>query len=663
MHPFAPVQYQNIMKKPLNFLLLLTAAGLLACGGNETTSETPEAKPSAQPEAGGQVGQQAVAEKKEEPKNTLWDEVASRVKSETVPAGQKKAAIQNSFWSVNQYLDQGGNFYLYMSTEQVLSKLDELLDGFSAVADAAGSQLGEVERQQMTMAMDMGRTAYEKIGVRDISGLGMSSFAAEKNLNRNVMVLHHYPEKKDGLIWKVMGAQSHEQQILKMLPSDTVMAFQADLDLVTGFDWLRKFITDTAPPDVVAEFARGLAQMNQEVGFEDLFRSTDGEMGVFVTLNDNKRIPIPLPPDAPQGLNLDIAEPAIAITLKVKDEQLMGFIMQMLKNPELTDMLGQSKEGDVTLYTLTPPELPLPIDLSPTLMKAGDYIVLTTSQKLAKDILAVKAGKNEGLAGAAEFKQLAGKMDLKGNQLHFMSSRLGKEFGKLQKLVMSTAEEQVKAGDPAEQKMFEMMKKFSGMDGEPAGQLAVMRVTPEGIVMESHSSGDAMGSAGLLMVGGAGIAASMLLPALAKAKSKANSIKSANNAGSLIKSLIGYSLDHDDKLPEADKWCDAIIREAQTIKIYASPQDPVAVAQADSGQKVSSYAFNKALSGKDINQVDPETVMIFETDLGWNGSGGLKDALEFLQFFDGQSIAVGTADGAVRLVRSPDELRRMRWEP
>ncbi len=589
--------------------------------------------------------------------------MASRVKSETVPAGQKKAAIQNSFWSVNQYLDQGGNFYLYMSTEQVLSKLDELLDGFSAVADAAGSQLGEVERQQMTMAMDMGRTAYEKIGVRDISGLGMSSFAAEKNLNRNVMVLHHYPEKKDGLIWKVMGAQSHEQQILKMLPSDTVMAFQADLDLVTGFDWLRKFITDTAPPDVVAEFARGLAQMNQEVGFEDLFRSTDGEMGVFVTLNDNKRIPIPLPPDAPQGLNLDIAEPAIAITLKVKDEQLMGFIMQMLKNPELTDMLGQSKEGDVTLYTLTPPELPLPIDLSPTLMKAGDYIVLTTSQKLAKDILAVKAGKNEGLAGATEFKQLAGKMDLKGNQLHFMSSRLGKEFGKLQKLVMSTAEEQVKAGDPAEQKMFEMMKKFSGMDGEPAGQLAVMRVTPEGIVMESHSSGDAMGSAGLLMVGGAGIAASMLLPALAKAKSKANSIKSANNAGSLIKSLIGYSLDHDDKLPEADKWCDAIIREAQTIKIYASPQDPVAVAQADSGQKVSSYAFNKALSGKDINQVDPETVMIFETDLGWNGSGGLKDALEFLQFFDGQSIAVGTADGAVRLVRSPDELRRMRWEP
>ena len=111
------------------------------------------------------------------------------------------------------------------------------------------------------------------------------------------------------------------------------------------------------------------------------------------------------------------------------------------------------------------------------------------------------------------------------------------------------------------------------------------------------------------------------------------------------------------------KWCDAIFQEAVTVRIYASPQDPVAVSMANSGQKVSSYAFNKALSGKFLNEVNPNTVMIFETDLGWNGSGGLKEALEFLEFFDGHAIAVGTADGAVRQVSSPDQLRRMRWEP
>jgi hypothetical protein len=122
---------------------------------------------------------------------------------------------------------------------------------------------------------------------------------------------------------------------------------------------------------------------------------------------------------------------------------------------------------------------------------------------------------------------------------------LGKEFGKLQKLAMSAAEEQAKAGDPAEQKIFEMLKKFSGMDGDQAaGQLSVMRVTPEGIVMESHSNGDAMSAAvPLILVGGTGVAASMLLPALAKAKSKAQDVQCQNNLRQIEFSISQWALE------------------------------------------------------------------------------------------------------------------------
>ena len=633
------------------FATLTLTACLIGCGKKTTTTTETEGNPPAATQP------QAASSNQAKP-NPVY-----RV---APPVDQKKAAIQNSFWAVNQHLDLGGSFYLYLSTEQVLAKLDGYLDSISALADAAGAQLDERERQQMTMVMDMGRSAYERMGVRDISGFGMSSFALEEDLKRNVMVLHHYPEKKDGLLWKIMGGQSHEQQVLKMLPADTVVAVQADLDIVAGFDWMRKFITDTAPPEIVAEFAKGLAEMNQAIKFEDLLRSTGGEMGFFVTLNDAKQVPIPLPPDAPQGFELAIAEPGLALMIKVKDDQLMKLITAQLQNPELAEMLKQSEEGGVTLHTLTPPELPVPIDLSPTLMKAGDYIILTTSLKLAKDILAVREGKTEGLAGTAEFKRLAGDMDLKGNQFHFMSSRLGKEFAKVTKLGMTAAEAQVKGEGPEEQKIFEMIKEFSGLDMENAaasGQLSVLRVSTEGIVMESHSSGDALGAAPLVVIGVTGIAASMMLPALAKAKAKANAIKSVSNASQLQKAMMATAQDNNDKLPTVDKWCDAIFQEAVTVRIYASPQDPVAVSMANSGQKVSSYAFNKALSGKFLNEVNPDTVMIFETDLGWNGSGGLKEALEFLEFFDGHAIAVGTADGAVRQVSSPDQLRRMRWEP
>ena len=56
------------------------------------------------------------------------------------------------------------------------------------------------------------------------------------------------------------------------------------------------------------------------------------------------------------------------------------------------------------------------------------------------------------------------------------------------------------------------------------------------------------------------------------------------------------------------------------------------MSQVDEGIKVSSYAFNKALSGKNIDEVNPNTVMIFETDLGWNGSGRWRMRLSFWSF-------------------------------
>ncbi len=576
----------------------------------------------------------------------------------------KPSPQKTSMAEVAKHLDFGGSFYLYLSTEQVLAKLDGYLDAASALADEAGQwEFDEQQRQQIAMAVDMGRTAYEQIGVRDISGFGMSSFALEGDLNRAVMVLHHYPEKKDGLLWKMMGAQSHEQQILKMFPADTVVAIQADLDLVTGFEWMRKFITDTAHPDIVAEFAKGLAEMNQAMGFEDLLRSTGGEMGFFVTLNDAKQIAVPLPPDAPQGLNLSFAEPGLAILIKVKDDQLMKLITAQLQNPELAEMVKQSQEGGETLYTMTTPPLPVDIDLNPTLMKAGDYIILTTSLKLAKDILAVREGKNQGLAGTAEFKRLKGDMNLKGNQLHFISSRLGMEFGKLTKLGMAAAEEQANAEGPAEQKIFEVMKKIMGTDNDQhAGQLSVLRVTPEGVVLESHSSGDAMGAAPLLLVGGAGIGASMLLPALARAKAKANAIKSLNNAKQLGLGLHGYATDNDGRLPPANQWCDAVLRDVGTERVFMSPQDPTM--QDDAPGKRSSYAMNAAVAGKNIAQLPPDTVLVFECPLGWNGSGGLADIqrarAERESYGSLLRIAVTMADGSSRQATF-GELERLNW--
>lgn len=603
-------------------------------------------------------------------KKTTQDEVSSQPEkkppTQTTPpsAGQKQAAIKNSFWAVDQHLDQGGSLYLYLSTEQLLAKLDGFIDTMTAFAEVAGAEMDERAQQQMAMAIDMGRTAYEQSGLRDISGLGASSFALESGLNRNVLVLHHYAEKKDGLIWKLMGTAAHEQEVLKLLPANTAFAAHADADVVAGFNWLRDFITNTAPPEMVAEFAKGLAQANQTVNFENLLKSTDGELGFFITLDGQKRVAIPVP-DAPAGLKIDFPEPALAVVLKVKDDQLLQLIIAQLKNLELAEMVKETKEGDVTLFTMTTPPLPVEIDVSPTLMMAGNYLILTSNTKLAKDILAVRSGKKQGLAGTAEFKRLAGDMNLKGNQLHFMSATISKEYGALMKTFMKAAEAEAPNRGPAEQQMLEMMKKFylPNEKAKPSSQLAIMRVTAEGIVFESRNTGDGFESS--LLAAGVipmGVGAALLLPAIASARNKAREVQSAGNSKQLGVGLIDHAQDNDGQLPDADKWCAAILREVGTPLAFASPLDPATVALAEGGEKVSSYAFNAALSGKKLNELNPETVLIFETALGWNGSGGLKDAEKFMRTTGRASIAVTLVDGSTHITHHR-ELKVMRWKP
>jgi hypothetical protein len=510
----------------------------------------------------------------------------------------------------------------------------------------------------------MGRTAYEQSGLQDISGLGASSFALESGLNRNMLVLHHYAEKKDGLIWKLMGTTAHEQEVLKLLPANTAFAAHADADVVAGFNWLRDFITNTAPPEVVAEFAKALAQANQTVNFENLLKSTGGELGFFITLDSQKRVAIPLP-DAPAGVKIDFPEPALAVVLKVKDDQLLQLITAQLKNPELAEMVKETKEGDVTLYTMTTPPLPVEIDVSPTLMMAGDYLILTSNVQLAKDILAVHSGKNKGLAGTAEFKRLADDMDLKGNQLHFMSATISREYGAIMKTLMNAAEAEAPQRGPTEQQMLEMMKKLYLPDekAKPSSQLAVMRVTAEGIVFESRNTGDGFESsllaAGVVPVG---VGAALLLPAIASARNKAREVQSANKSRQLSLGLMTHAQDNDGNLPDADKWCTAILREVGSPLAFASPLDPATVALAEQDEKVSSYAFNAALSGKKLSELNPETVLVFETDLGWNGSGGLKEAQKSMETSGHTTIAVTFVDTSSRPVNA-FELEKLRWKP
>jgi len=287
--------------------------------------------------------------------------------------------------------------------------------------------------------------------------------------------------------------------------------------------------------------------------------------------------------------------------------------------------------------------------------------VFSTTVDLAKQVIAIHGGKDAGLAGTAEFKKLTNGLDLKANMITYMSSQISEAFREVAAIGM---QEEFRGAPKA---LTDTLTELNAFFLE--SQVTLLSVTDEGYLIQNQTTGHipmdinvALAIGAVPVAVAAAAAAPTMLPALAQAKAKANRIKSLNNIKNISTALIIYAEDHNGMLPPADKWCDAIMREVQAPIIFVSPQDPEAMAKFNRGEKVSSYALNAALAGKNINEIfDHRLVLVFECNLGWNGTGGLA---ELRKNVPPDQWNIGLADGSC-FQTNPNMLQRSRikWKP
>jgi hypothetical protein len=128
-------------------------------------------------------------------------------------------------------------------------------------------------------------------------------------------------------------------------------------------------------------------------------------------------------------------------------------------------------------------------------------------------------------------------------------------------------------------------------------------------------------------------------------------INCVNNMKQLAVGVRIYAVDHDGQLPPAATWCDAIQSSVGSPKVFQCPSEP---------ERRCSYAFNAKLDGKKDSEINPQTVLLFESDAGWNGTGDADNLKPHSH--SGRIVIVALADGAVmQIPRS--KLGTLRWEP
>lgn len=115
---------------------------------------------------------------------------------------------------------------------------------------------------------------------------------------------------------------------------------------------------------------------------------------------------------------------------------------------------------------------------------------------------------------------------------------------------------------------------------------------------------------------------------------------SQSNLKQLSLGIIQYTQDHDENLPDADKWVDEIMPYVKNASVFRDPAAP--------GLKWG-YAFNRTLSGVSLADLDEPatTVVLFESTDGKKNAADTGDSLPMPGRHDG-GTNYALADGHVK---------------
>jgi hypothetical protein len=456
------------------------------------------------------------------------------------PAAPAVVSVEKtSFAEVTSQLDPGGNFYLYLGTAQWLDGLSAKVSAWRQVF-VAMPNLKPEDTANINKAFDLVTGLIKDSGVEDVSGVGMSSVEIEKGMFRNKAMLHHYPDKGDGFLWKLAGKGPHPLTGLDLLPTDTALAIFSDADLPLLWTVAQKEVTQANLPQAQAWMDQLPVQFESKtkVKWDTFLNSLGGEFGFVMTLDPSNNIPVPMP-----GGALEIPSPGLLLAVKVNDDTIFNRIDAELKsNPQVISV----DQPGLKMRTMPVP-LPFVGELRPSTASSGGYLFIASSDALINEALAVKSGQRPGLKSTAEFQHVSQGVPDQGNQFCYMSQRFAETLMKVQQQAMANSARN-------QPQMAQWMQSF--MQKRPAFAYSVGINTPEGCLTVGNGSQSYANAVLLPGVAVVGALSAIAIPNFIKARTISQQNACINNLRQIDAAKQQWALEKGKQATDVPTWDD-----------------------------------------------------------------------------------------------------------
>jgi prepilin-type processing-associated H-X9-DG protein len=150
----------------------------------------------------------------------------------------------------------------------------------------------------------------------------------------------------------------------------------------------------------------------------------------------------------------------------------------------------------------------------------------------------------------------------------------------------------------------------------------------------------------------------LVSPILA-ARAMAEQINCVNNMKEIALVIKVYMGDNDDRFPTA-QWSDIVLTNKMELGGSLIDFSKALHCPAAPRNQRCSYAMNRQLIGiKETAQIADDTVMLFESDAGWNAVGG-SEMMAVHRHYSGLNVAF--VDGSVEYIEYKN-LGKLRWNP